>query len=129
MSLAKIVNTPGTLTQFKEFVAKYGTADQKDAVKHLKKWRGYERKLVHPAIEVDSDYPTVNYETIDNGDQVQEMLEQSLELEADYIGQAFASWWAADETAVIQVYDRGGKYTAGTSCIRSDAVEKNGSCT
>ncbi|WP_234376852.1 hypothetical protein, partial [Streptomyces sp. TP-A0356] len=53
------------LTQFKEFVAKFRTADQKGAVKHLKRWRGYERK---------------------------------------------------------------GKYTAGSSCIRSDAVEKNGAC-
>ncbi|WP_406357427.1 hypothetical protein OHB56_33520 [Streptomyces sp. NBC_01635] len=44
MTLAEIANTPGTFEQFKEFVAKHGTAKQKKAVKHLKGWRGYKRK-------------------------------------------------------------------------------------
>ncbi|WP_225823825.1 hypothetical protein [Streptomyces naphthomycinicus] len=122
MSLAEIVGTPGSLAQFKKFVAEHGTTEQKKAVEHLKKWRGYSRK-VYPAIEVASDYPTVDYEADDAVDRTLVLEEQS-----QYIAEAFASWWQADEPSVIQVFDRGGKYTAGTSCIRTDSVKVHGSC-
>jgi formylglycine-generating enzyme required for sulfatase activity len=128
MTLAEIADTPGTFEQFKEFVAKYGTAEQKKAVKHLKGWRGYKRKLVHPALEASSDYPTINYEAIDNGDSVEEYKLLGLEKQSQYIAEAFAAWWKIDETAVLQVYDRGGEYAAGTSCIRPDTVKKEGAC-
>jgi hypothetical protein len=122
MSLAEIVTTPGTLQQFKTFVAEYGNADQKQAIQHLTKWRGYGRKA-YPAIEVDSDYPTVDYEAAGATDETLALEEQS-----QYIAEAFAAWWRTDETSVIQVFDRGGTYTAGTSCIRPDSVDVHGSC-
>ncbi|MFF9123070.1 hypothetical protein ACF09J_07195 [Streptomyces sp. NPDC014889] len=128
MTLAEIADTPGTFEQFKEFVAKHGTARQKKAVKHLKGWRGYKRKWVHPALEARSDYPTVDYEAIDDGDVVELEKMMDLEKQSQYIAEAFAAWWEIDETATLQVFDRGGEYTAGTSCIRPDTVKKNGSC-
>ncbi|MFI9255432.1 hypothetical protein [Streptomyces sp. NPDC053069] len=78
---------------------------------------------MYPAIEVASDYPTVDYEADDAVDKTQDLEQQS-----QYIAEAFASWWQADEPSVIQVFDRGGKYTAGTSCIRADSVRAHGSC-
>ncbi|MEU6775208.1 hypothetical protein [Streptomyces sp. NPDC046759] len=51
-----------------------------------------------------------------------------MEEQSQYIAEAFASWGQADEPSVIQVFDRGGKYTAGTSCIRTDSVKVHGSC-
>jgi formylglycine-generating enzyme required for sulfatase activity len=122
MRLAEIVETPGTLGQFKKFVAEHGTVEQKQAVKHLTKWRGYSRK-VYPAIEVASDYPTVDYEAVGASDAV-----IALEKQSQYIAEAFAAWWQTDELSVIQVFDRGGKYTAGTSCIRTDSAKADGSC-
>ncbi|MGI5518838.1 hypothetical protein [Streptomyces sp. CA-106131] len=122
MSLAEIVTTPGTLQQFKKFVVEYGNADQKQAVQHLTKWRGTGRKA-YPAIEADSDYPTVDYEAAGATDET-----LALEEQPEYIAEAFAAWWQMDETSVIQVFDRGGTYTAGTSCIRPDSVEAHGSC-
>ncbi|WP_406415409.1 hypothetical protein OH809_42885 [Streptomyces sp. NBC_00873] len=128
LSLGEIADTPGTFREFKEFVAKHGTAEQKTAVKHLKGWRGYERKLAYPALEAGSDYPTINYEAIEDGDQVEQDKMLDLEKQGQYIAEAFAAWWEIDETAVLQVYDRSGEYAAGTSCIRPDTVEKEGSC-
>ncbi|MFE4959287.1 hypothetical protein ACFRCW_36130 [Streptomyces sp. NPDC056653] len=128
LSLAEIADTPGTFEQFKEFVAKYGTAEQKKAVKHLKGWRGYKRKLARPALEARSDYPTVDYEAIDGGDLAEQNKMLDLEKQGQYVAEAFAAWWKIDETAVLQVYDRGGEYAAGTACIRPDTVEKEGSC-
>ncbi|NEA51013.1 hypothetical protein [Streptomyces sp. SID10815] len=122
MSLSEIVDTPGTITRFKEFVTEYGTTEQKQAVKQLKKWRGFSQKA-YPAIEVTSDYPTVDYEADGATDEV-----MALEKESQYIAEAFAAWWQIDEPSVIQVFDRGGQYTAGTSCIRTDSAEKEGSC-
>jgi formylglycine-generating enzyme required for sulfatase activity len=128
LSLAEIADTPGTFEQFEEFVAKHGTAEQKKAVKHLKGWRGYERKLAYPALEASSDYPTVDYEAIDGGDEAE--LDKMLDLEeqSQYIAEALAAWWEIDETAVFQVYDRSGEDAAGTACIRPDSVENEGSC-
>ncbi|WP_145766209.1 hypothetical protein [Streptomyces brevispora] len=128
LSLAEIADTPGTFEQFKEFVSKHGTTQQKKAVQHLKGWRGYERKLAYPALEASSDYPTVDYEAIDGGDAVE--LEKMLDLEeqSHHIAEALAAWWEIDETAVFQVYDRSGEHAAGTSCIRPDSVENEGSC-
>ncbi|WP_406431573.1 hypothetical protein [Streptomyces sp. NBC_01589] len=128
LSLAEIADTPGTFEQFKEFVAKHGTAEQKKAVKHLKGWRGYKRKLVRPALEASSDYPTIDYEAIDGGDQAEEYEMLDLEKQGQYIAGAFAAWWEIDETAVLQVYDRGGEYAASTACIRPDTVKKEGAC-
>ncbi|MFJ4517466.1 hypothetical protein [Streptomyces sp. NPDC088816] len=128
MTLAEIADTPGTFQQFKEFVAKHGTARQKKAVKHLKGWRGYERKLFRPALEVSSDYPTIDYEAIDDGDVVELDKMMDLEKQSQYAAEAFAAWWEIEETATLQVFDRGGEYAAGTACIRPDSVEKEGSC-
>ncbi|MDX3588443.1 hypothetical protein [Streptomyces europaeiscabiei] len=104
------------------FVAEHGTLKQQQAVKHLKKWRGYSRKI-YPAIEVTSDFPTVAYEADGATNDV-----LALEKQSQYIAEAFAAWWQIDEPSVIQVFDRGGKYTAGTSCIRTDSAMANGSC-
>jgi hypothetical protein len=128
LSLAEIADTPGTFEQFKEFVARRGTAKQKKAVKHLKGWRGYERKLVYPALEASSDYPTVDYEAIDGGDVVELEKMMGLEKQSQYIAEAFAAWWKVDEKAVLQVFDRSGEYTAGTACLRPDTVKNEGSC-
>ncbi|MET8511985.1 hypothetical protein [Streptomyces sp. NPDC005077] len=128
LSLAEIADTPATFEQFKEFVAKHGTAKQKKAVMHLKGWRGYERKLAYPALEASSDYPTVDYEAIDGGDLKEQNKMLDLEKQGQYIAEAFAAWWAVDETAVLQIYDRSGEYAAGTSCIRPDTVKVEGSC-
>ncbi|WP_445527472.1 hypothetical protein [Streptomyces cyslabdanicus] len=128
MTLAEIADTPGTFEQFRKFVAKHGTARQKKAVKHLKGWRGYERKLFRPALEVSSDYPTIDYEAIDDGDVVELDKMMDLEKQSQYIAEAFAAWWEIDETATLQVLDRGGEYAAGTACIRPDSAEKEGSC-
>jgi hypothetical protein len=128
LSLAEIADTPGTFEQFKGFVAKHGTAKQKKAVQHLKGWRGYERKLAYPALEASSDYPTVDYEAIDSGDLAEQDKMLNLEKQSQYIAEALAAWWEIDETAVLQVYDRSGEYAAGTSCIRPDTVENEGSC-
>ncbi|WP_328452940.1 hypothetical protein OG780_28690 [Streptomyces sp. NBC_00386] len=122
LSLGEIADTPDTLAQFKEFVAEYGTAEQKTAVAHLKKWRGYSRKA-YPGIEAESDFPTVDYESDGATDEAWALEEQS-----QYIAAAFAAWWKIDEPSVIAVYDRGGKYTAGLSCIRTDSFEVHGSC-
>jgi len=122
MSLAEIVKTPGTLARFKTFVAAHGTTQQKQAVKHLKTWRGYTR-AVYPAIEVESDFPTVNYEA---DGAVDKML--ALEEQSEHIAAAFAAWWRIDEPSVVQIFDRGGEYPAGTSCIRVDSFEVHGSC-
>lgn len=122
LSLDEIANTPGTFEQFRRFVAEHGTAHEKKAVRHLEKWRGFSRKA-YPAIEVASDYPTVDYEADGATDEV-----MALEKESQYIAEAFAAWWRIDEPSVIQVFDRGGRYTAGTSCIRTDSVDKEGSC-
>ncbi|MFF9085373.1 hypothetical protein ACF1BE_02905 [Streptomyces sp. NPDC014991] len=122
LPLAEIVGTPGTLAQFQKFVAEHGTTAQKTAVRHLTRWRGYERKA-YPAIEVASDHPTIDYEAADAPDKV-----LALEKQSQYIAGAFAAWWQIDETSVIQVFDRGGRYAAGTSCIRADSAEKEGSC-
>lgn len=128
MTLAVIANTPGTFEQFKEFVAKHGTAKQKKAVKHLDGWRGYERKLFYPVLEASSDYPTINYEAIDGGDTAELDKMMDLEKQSQYIAEAFAAWWNIDEEATLQVYDRGGEHTAGTACIRPDSVKHEGSC-
>ncbi|MEU6181180.1 hypothetical protein [Streptomyces coeruleorubidus] len=128
LSLAEIADTPGTFEQFKEFVAKHGTAKQKTAVKHLKGWRGYERKLVYPALEASSDYPTVDYEAIDGGDEAELDKMMGLETQSQHMAEALAAWWDIDETAVFQVYDRSGEYAAGTACIRPDTVKEEGSC-
>ncbi|MGW2708939.1 hypothetical protein ACWC4J_08090 [Streptomyces sp. NPDC001356] len=122
LSLDEIANTPGTFEQFRRFVAEHGTAHEKKAVRHLEKWRGFSRKA-YPAIEVASDYPTVDYEADGATDEV-----MALEKESQYIAEAFAAWWRIDEPSVIQVFDRGRRYTAGTSCIRTDSVDKEGSC-
>ncbi|MEW2515828.1 hypothetical protein [Streptomyces sp. NPDC046870] len=122
LSLDEIVNTPGTFQQFQHFVAEHGTAHEKKAVEHLEKWRGFSRKA-YPAIEVASDYPTVDYEADGATDEV-----MALEKESQYVAEAFAAWWRIDEPSVIQVFDRGGRYTAGTACIRADSAEKEGSC-
>ncbi|MFF3934379.1 hypothetical protein [Streptomyces hirsutus] len=128
MTLAAIANTPGTFEQFKEFVAKHGTAKQKKAVKHLNGWRGYERKLFYPVLEASSDYPTIDYEAIDGGDMAELDKMMDLEKQSQYIAEAFAAWWKIDEEATLQVYDRGGEHTAGTACIRPDSVKHEGSC-
>jgi formylglycine-generating enzyme required for sulfatase activity len=128
LSLAEVADTPGTFEQFKEFVAKHGTAKQKKAVKHLKGWRGYERKLVYPALEASSDYPTVDYEAIDSGDVVELEKMMGLEKQSQHIAEAFEAWWKVDEKAVLQVFDRSGEYTAGTACLRPDTVKNEGSC-
>ncbi|MGW7046349.1 hypothetical protein ACWGDT_27395 [Streptomyces avermitilis] len=122
MTLAEIVDTPATLAHFKKFVAEHGTAEQKKAVKHLTKWRAFSQKA-YPAIEVESDYPTIDYEAADATDKV-----MVLEKQSQYIAEAFAAWWQIDETSVIQVFDRGGEYAAGTSCIRTDSAKAEGSC-
>ncbi|MEU2624298.1 hypothetical protein ABZ642_40360 [Streptomyces sp. NPDC007157] len=70
-----------------------------------------------------SNYPTVDYEADGATDEA-----MALEKESQYIAEAFAAWWQVDEPSVIQVFDRGGKYTAGSSCIRPDTVRKEGSC-
>ncbi|MFI8952582.1 hypothetical protein ACIGO6_39685 [Streptomyces sp. NPDC053750] len=128
LSLAEIADTPGTFDQFKAFVAKHGTAEQKKAVQHLKGWRGYERKLAYPALEASSDYPTVDYEAIDGGDQAEVDKMMGLETQSQHLAEALAAWWDIDETAVLQVYDRTGEYAAGTACIRPDSVSQEGSC-
>ncbi|MEF9907253.1 hypothetical protein [Streptomyces sp. P9-A2] len=128
LSLAEIADTPGTFEQFKEFVAEHGTAKQKKAVKHLKGWRGYKRKLVYPVLEASSDYPTIDYEAIDDGDWVEEGKMMDLEKQTRYIAEAFAAWWEINETATLQVFDRGGEHAAGSPCIRPDTVEEDGSC-
>ncbi|MFH8975059.1 hypothetical protein [Streptomyces sp. NPDC017890] len=128
LSLAEIADTPGTFEQFKEFVTEHGTTEQKNAVRHLKGWRGYERKLAYPALEAGSDHPTVDYEAIDSGDPAERDKMLGLEKQSQYVAEALAAWWEIDETAVLQVYDRSGEYAAGTSCIRPDTVEKEGSC-
>lgn len=51
-----------------------------------------------------------------------------LEKQTRYIAEAFAAWWEINETATLQVFDRGGEYAAGSPCIRPDTVEKDGSC-
>jgi formylglycine-generating enzyme required for sulfatase activity len=122
MALSEIVETSGTLEQFRKFVAEHGTVEQKQAVKHLKKWRGYSRK-VYPAIEVASDYPTVDCEADGATEKV-----LALERQSPYIAEAFAAWWQIDEPSVIQVFGCGGEYTAGTSRIRTDSAKANGSC-
>ncbi|MFJ4517470.1 hypothetical protein [Streptomyces sp. NPDC088816] len=122
MTLAEIADTPGTMAQFKKFVAEHGTAEQKKAVKHLTKWLGYSRKA-YPAIEVASDYPVINYEAEGATDEV-----IALEKETQYVAEAFAAWWQIDEPSVITVMDRGGEYSAGVSCIRADSSEADGSC-
>ncbi|MGC9497693.1 hypothetical protein [Streptomyces sp. WG7] len=128
LSLAEIADTPGTFEQFKEYVTEHGTTEQKNAVRHLKGWRGYERKLAYPALEAASDHPTVDYEAIDSGDVAERKKMTALEKQSQYVAEALAGWWEIDETAVLQVYDRSGEYAAGTSCIRPDTVEKEGSC-
>ncbi|WP_143660606.1 hypothetical protein [Streptomyces sp. JHA26] len=128
LSLAEIAGTPGTFDQFEEFVAQHGTAEQKKAVQPLKGWRAYERKWFRPALEVDSDYPTIDYEAIDGGDMEEMEKLMGLEKQSQYIAEAFAAWWEIDETATLQVYDRGGEYMAGSSCISPNAVENEGSC-
>lgn len=68
------------------FVAEHGTLKQQQAVKHLKKWRGYSRKI-YPAIEVTSDFPTVAYEADGATNDV-----LALEKQSQYIAEAFAAW-------------------------------------
>ncbi|MGQ4444603.1 hypothetical protein ACN6LI_002708 [Streptomyces violaceoruber] len=51
-----------------------------------------------------------------------------LEMQSQHLAEALAARWDIDETAVFQVYDRTGEYAAGTSCIRPDSVENEGSC-
>jgi hypothetical protein len=75
-----------------------------------------------------SDYPTIGYEAMDGGDAVEMEKLLDLEKQSQYIAEAFAAWWKIDEKATLQVYDRGGEYTAGTACIRPDTVENEGSC-
>ncbi|MEV7517370.1 hypothetical protein AB0O03_20465 [Streptomyces diastaticus] len=128
LSLEEIADTPGTFDQFTTFVAKHGTAEQKKAVQHLKGWRGYERKLAYPALEASSDYPTIDYEAIDGGDEAELDKMMGLETQSQHLAEALAAWWDIDETAVFQVYDRTGEYAAGTACIRPDSVENEGSC-
>ncbi|MES4892809.1 hypothetical protein [Streptomyces sp. NPDC096012] len=122
MTLAEIADTPGTFGQFKKFVAKYGTADQQKAVKHLTGWRGVSDGA-YPSIDATSDFPTVDYEA-DGASTVTE----DLEVRTQYIAEAFAEWWQIDEISVLKVIDRGGKYAAGVSCIRTDSSEAHGSC-
>jgi hypothetical protein len=122
MTLAEIADTPGTLGQFKKFVAKYGTADQQKAVKHLTGWRGVSNGA-YPSIDATSDFPTVDYEA-----DGASMVTEDLEVRTQYIAEAFAEWWQIDEASVIKVIDRGGKYAAGVSCIRTDSSKAHGSC-
>ncbi|WP_148016608.1 hypothetical protein [Streptomyces sp. OR43] len=127
LSLAEIVDNPGTFERFKEFVAKHGSDEQRKAVRHLKGWRGYERKA-YPVLEASSDYATVNYEAIDGGDEAESDKMMGLEAQSQHMAEAFDAWWEVDEVSVLQVYDRSGENAVGTACIRPDSVESEGSC-
>ncbi|WP_406341360.1 hypothetical protein [Streptomyces sp. NBC_01578] len=127
LSLAEIANTSSTFDQFKAFTAKHGTAEQKKAVKHLKGWRSYVRKA-YPVMEVNSDYPTLNYDALDNGDPKELQKSQNLEKQSQVIAEAFAAWWQIDEKSTLQVYNRGGMDIVGTACIRPDSVKHEGTC-
>lgn len=117
------------MAAFKAFVAEFGTPSQKREVRHLKQWRGVKQKL-RLALEATSDYPTVNYEAIDDGDDQE--LERMLALDAKVfvLAEAVDLWWDnGEEQVVLQVFDRGGEMAAGTACITASSIENEGACT
>lgn len=126
-SLREVASDPTSMEDFKKFIAKFGTPVQKREVRHLKQWRGVKQK-VYLALEVTSDYPTVDNQAIDAGDD--DELERSLALNAKtfVLAEAVDLWWDnRGEKTVLQVSDRAGE-PVGTSCITATSIEDNGSC-
>lgn len=127
-SLREIASDPTSMDDFKKFVAKFGTPAQKREVRHLKRWRGAVQK-VRLALEVTSDYPTVDYEAIDRGDEQELERMNALEAKSFVLAEAVDLWWDnRGEKTVLQVFDRGGEMVAGTACITATSIEDNGSC-
>ncbi|WP_143204005.1 hypothetical protein [Streptomyces kebangsaanensis] len=131
MTLAEIAGTPGTFKQFKKFVAENGTARQKEVVSHLKGWQGFRRGVGtgFPILEVKSDYPVIDMDAIDAGDEAELYLWMHLMVESQHAAEAFAAWWEADESDPrLQVFDREGEASYDSTCIDPHSVKNSGSC-
>ncbi|WP_371100705.1 hypothetical protein [Streptomyces sp. PU_AKi4] len=131
MSLAEIAETPGTFKQFKNFVKDNGTAKQKEVVSHLKGWKGFRRGVGtgFPILEVKSDYPVIDIDAVDAGDDMELELWMQLRVETQHAAEAFAAWWEADESNPrLQVFDRKSADIYDSTCIDPHSVKNDGAC-
>ncbi|CAL9668291.1 hypothetical protein SUDANB15_07313 [Streptomyces sp. enrichment culture] len=131
MSLAEIAETPGTFKQFKNFVKDNGTAKQKEVVSHLKGWKGFRRGVGtgFPILEVKSDYPVIDIDAVDAGDDMELELWMQLRVETQHAAEAFAAWWEADESNPrLQVFDRKNADIYDSTCIDPHSVKNDGAC-
>jgi hypothetical protein len=131
MSLAEIAETPGSFMQFKNFVEDNGTAKQKEVVSHLKGWKGFRRGVgtEFPILEVKSDYPVIDIDAVDAGDDKELELWMQLRVETQHAAEAFSAWWEADEpNPRLQVFDHEGADIYDSTCIDPHSVKNDGSC-